>query len=64
MRDRYLIVRPKYGLCNQLFSISKGIIFGLISDRDVIFNSFQLDYKNDNNTCDFHDVIDIIHLQA
>ena len=64
MRDRYLIVRPKYGLCNQLFSISKGIIFGLISDRDVIFSSFQLDYKNENNTCDFHDVIDIIHLQA
>jgi len=60
---KYLIVRPKYGLCNQLYSISKGIIFGLISDRDIFFSSFQIDYRNENNLCEFHNIIDIIHLQ-
>jgi hypothetical protein len=40
---KFLIIRPKYGLCNQLLSISKGIIFGIISNRDVIYSNFQLD---------------------
>jgi hypothetical protein len=60
---KYLIVRPKYGLCNQLYSISKGIIFGLISSRDVIFSNFQMDYRMENNTCNFENIIDIEHLQ-
>jgi hypothetical protein len=60
---KYLIVRPKYGLCNQLYSISKGIIFGLISSRDVIFSNFQMDYRIENNTCNFENIIDIEHLQ-
>lgn len=60
---KFLIVRPKYGLCNQLLSISKGIIFGIISNRDVIYSNFQLDYKYENNLCEFHDIIDIEHLQ-
>ena len=60
---KILIVRPKYGLCNQLLSISKGIIFGIISNRDVIYSNFQLDYKDENNLCEFHDIIDIKHLQ-
>ena len=41
MDNKYLIIRPKYGLCNQIYSISKGIIFGIISNRDIIF-SFSL----------------------
>jgi hypothetical protein len=60
---KYLIVRPKYGLCNQLYSISKGIIFALISDRDIFFSSFQIDYRDENNLCEFHNIIDVEHLQ-
>lgn len=62
-RRKYLIVRPKYGLCNQLYSISKGIIYGLISNRDVIFSGFQIDYRDDNNLWEFTDIIDINDLQ-
>ena len=43
INKKFLVVRPKYGLCNQIYCISKGIIFGLISNRDVIFSKFQLD---------------------
>ena len=60
---KYLIVRPKYGLCNQLYSISKGIIYGLISNRDVIFSGFQIDYRDDINLWEFTDIIDINDLQ-
>lgn len=63
MDEKYLIIRPKYGLCNQLYSISKGIIFGLITKRNIIFNGFQLDYRNDQNLCKFSDIIDIHYLQ-
>jgi hypothetical protein len=61
--DKYLIVRPKYGLCNQLYSISKGIIFGIISNRNVIFSNFQMDYRDENKMCNFEDIIDIVHIQ-
>ena len=64
MINNYLVITPKYGLCNQLLSISKGIILGIISKRNIIFKSFQLDYRNDNIRCDFHDVIDIDHLKS
>ena len=63
MERNFLIVRPKYGLCNQLLAISKSIIFAIISNRDIIYHSFQLDYRNTENICNFHDVIDIDHLQ-
>jgi hypothetical protein len=60
---KVLIIRPKYGLCNQLKSISKGIIFAMISNRDIFFDKFQLDFRDENNSCDFKDVIDIDYLQ-
>ncbi len=60
---KYLIVRPKYGLCNQLYSISKGIIYGIISGRNVIFSGFQIDYRDDNNLWEFTDIINITDLQ-
>jgi hypothetical protein len=60
---KYLIVRPRYGLCNQLSAISKGIIFGIISSRDIFFSGFQIDYRDENNICEFHDIIDINYLQ-
>ena len=60
---KILIVRPKYGLCNQLLSISKGITFALISNRDIYFDNFQVDYKDENNIMPFYEVIDIEYLQ-
>ena len=59
---KYLIISPKNGLCNQLASISIGIILGLIVNRDIIFKSFQIDYKNFENVCSFDSIIDIEHL--
>ncbi len=63
MGKKFLVITPKNGLCNQLLSITKGIILGIISNRDIVFNSFQLDYKNHNNICDFDRVIDLPHLR-
>jgi hypothetical protein len=60
---KFLIIRPKYGLCNQLYSISKGIVLGIISNRDIIFNGFQIDYRNIDNICNFNEIININHLQ-
>jgi len=60
---KYLIITPKYGLCNQLLSISNGIICAYISNRDIIFKGFQLDYRNDENICNFNDIIDIEYIQ-
>jgi hypothetical protein len=63
MNQQFLIIHPKYGLCNQLLAISKSIIFGLITKRDIIFRSFQMDYRDINNICEFHDIIDIDFLE-
>ena len=60
---KLLIVRPKYGLCNQLLSISRGIICAIISKRDIYFHNFQIDYRDENNLCDFNDIIDTDHLK-
>ena len=63
MNEKYLIIRPKYGLCNQLISISKGIIFSHITNRNLIFIGFQIDYRDENNIVNFNEIIDIDHLQ-
>jgi len=63
MKNKYLVVTPKYGLCNQLMSISKGIILGIITNRNIIFKNFQLDYRNDENRCNFDEIIDIEYLK-
>ena len=63
MSKKYLVVRPKYGLCNQLYSISKGIVYGLVSNRNVIFSGFQIDYRDENNLWDFESIININDLQ-
>jgi hypothetical protein len=60
----YLIVRPKYGLCNQLMCISRGIIFAKLTERVLVFSGFQVDYRNQDNLCNFTDIIDINHLQS
>jgi hypothetical protein len=59
----FLVITPKFGLCNQLLSISNGIICGLISNRDIIFKGFQLDFRNSENICNFDQVIDIEYIQ-
>jgi hypothetical protein len=61
--NKYLIITPKFGLCNQLLSISRGIILGIITNRNIIFKSFQLDYRNMDNVTAFDDIIDISHLK-
>ena len=63
MSKKILIISPKYGLCNQLSSISKGIIYAFLSNRNIIFNGFQLDYRDSNSLVDFHEIIDIKELQ-
>jgi hypothetical protein len=60
----YLIVRPKYGLCNQLLCISKGIIFAHLTNRVLVFSGFQVDYRDQDNLYNFQDIIDIDHLQS
>jgi len=64
MTNKYLVITPKYGLCNQLLSISIGIICAIACNRDIIFKGFQLDYRNEQNICNFNEVIDIEHLQS
>lgn len=63
MEKKFLIINPKNGLCNQLNSISIGIVLAYLSKRDVIFSSFQLDYKNFDNICFFHSIIDTDYIQ-
>jgi len=63
MGKKFYIIKPKNGLCNQLMSISRGIILGIINNRDIIFNGFQLDYKNFDNLCLFEKIIDIENLK-
>ena len=63
MNEKYLIIRPKYGLCNQLISISKGIIFSHITKRNLIFIGFQIDYRDENNIVNFNEIIDVDNLQ-
>ena len=63
MGKKLYIIKPKNGLCNQLMSISRGIILGIINNRDIIFNGFQLHYKDFDNLCSFEKIIDIEKLQ-
>ena len=63
MSKKILVITPRYGLCNQLSSISKGIIYAFLTNRDIIFNGFQLDYRHDDNLMEFHEVINIEELQ-
>ena len=63
MSKKILVITPRYGLCNQLSSISKGIIYAFLTNRDIIFNGFQMDYRHDDNLIEFHEVINIDELQ-
>ena len=63
MIKKLLIINLKSGLCNQLNCIVKSIILASITNRNIYFNKFQIDYKNLNNLIPFNDVIDLNKLQ-
>jgi len=53
------IVSPRYGLCNQLQTIVKGILLGIKYNRNVYINKFQMDLDNNNKLCDINSILDI-----
>lgn len=57
--NKVFILEPKAGLCNQLYCICTGVILGLIYKRNIYFQNFHMDYKNENNILHFHEVIDL-----
>jgi len=60
---KIFIVTPRGGLCNQLVSITNGIIFGNYFNRDIHFNGFQLDYKNNEEFVSFDKILDFKKMQ-
>ena len=52
------IVSPRYGLCNQLQTIVKGILLGIKYNRNLYINNFQID-ANNGELCDINDILDI-----
>ena len=63
MNKKLLIINLKSGLCNQLVCIVKCLILASISNRNIYFNNFQIDYKNLNNFISIDEVINIDKLQ-
>lgn len=57
--NKVFILEPKAGLCNQLYCICTGVILGLIYKRNIYFQNFHMDYKNEKNILHFHEVIDL-----
>ena len=57
MDKQLFILEPRCGLCNQLNCIAIGIILGILYDRNIYFNGFQLDYMNENILTDFNKII-------
>ena len=62
MNKKVYILEPRSGLCNQLCCISIGIVLGHKYNRDIYFNKFQIDYKNENNLIDIDKIINIKYL--
>lgn len=62
--NKTFILEPRSGLCNQLNCIAIGIILGCTYNRNIYFNGFQVDYKNQNNLINFSDIIDIDYLNS
>ena len=62
MHKKIFILEPRAGLCNQLNCIAIGIILGILYDRSIYFNGFQIDYKSENILNNFDDIIDIDNL--
>lgn len=62
--DKIFILEPRCGLCNQLSCIALGVILGIMYNRSIYFNGFQLDYKNEEQIIGFHKIIDIKKLKT
>lgn len=52
------IVSPRIGLCNQLQTITKGLLLAIKYNRNIYIDKFQLDLKS-NNLADINDILDI-----
>ena len=62
MKEKVFILEPRSGLCNQLNCIAIGLILGIVFNRNIYFNGFQIDYLNENNLHEFDKIIDIDHI--
>ena len=62
--NKIFILEPRAGLCNQLGCISLGILLGIMYNRDIYFDGFQLDYKNEEQLIDFKKIININALKT
>lgn len=60
---KIFVVTPRGGLCNQLITIVNGIIYGDYFNRDVHFNGFQLDYKNNNEYINVDSILNFKKMQ-
>lgn len=64
MTDKKIfIVTPRGGLCNQLVSITNGIIYSDYFNRNVHFNGFQVDYKNNEEYVSFDKILNFEKIQ-
>lgn len=61
--EKIFILEPRYGLCNQLSCIALGIVLGIMYNRSIYYNGFQLDYKNEEEIIDFSKIIDVDKLK-
>ena len=53
------VVSPRFGLCNQLFSIIKSILLGIHYGRNVYIDQFQKNYSDCNSLCDINEILNI-----
>lgn len=61
-KKKIFILEPRAGLCNQLNCIAIGIVLGILYDRNIYFNGFQIDYMNENVLTSFTNIIDMNNL--
>jgi len=61
---KIFIVTPRGGLCNQLISVTNGIIYSNYFNRDIHFNGFQLDYKNNQKYIKVDKILNIKKIQT
>ena len=62
MNKKLFVLEPRSGLCNQLNCIAIGIILGIMYERNIYFNGFQVDYLNEYVLNNFNNIIDIDYL--
>ena len=56
---KVFVVTPRFGLCNQLLSITKGIVYAHIYGRDVYFDGFQNDYRYSSVLSPFDSIFNV-----